>query len=113
MQPKVVSDETTSVNLRVNSNEVCPEVRVVVSHARACLHPDASSPETRPQVRVVEFNETTSFREQLETVSGSGVFISVHTSNLANSQFMRPGAAVFEIIQRNWAYHGLDKSFQV
>ena len=42
-----------------------------------------------------------------------GVYVSVHTSNLANSQFMRPGAAVFEIIQRNWAYHGLDKSFQV
>lgn len=65
------------------------------------------------QVRVVEFNETTSFRQQLEAITTSGVFISVHTSNLANSQFLRPGSAVFEIIQRNWAYHGLDKSFQV
>ena len=62
---------------------------------------------------MAEFNETTSFREQLETIASSGVFISVHTSNLANSQFLRPGSAVFEIIQRNWAYHGLDKSFQV
>ena len=64
------------------------------------------------QVQVVEFNETTSFRQQLEAISGTGVFVSVHTSNLANAQFLRPGAAVLEIIQRNWAHHDLDKSFQ-
>jgi len=62
---------------------------------------------------VVEFNETTSFRQQLEAVSGTGLFVSVHTSNLANAQFLRPGAAVLEVIQRNWAHHDLDKSFQV
>ena len=62
---------------------------------------------------MVEFNETTSFRQQLEAISSTGLFVSVHTSNLANAQFLRPGAAVLEIIQRNWAHHDLDKSFHV
>ena len=65
------------------------------------------------QVRVVEFDTTTSFKEQLQVISETGVFISVHTSNLANAQFLPPGAAVFEIIQRNWVWENLDKSFQV
>lgn len=65
------------------------------------------------QVQVAEFNETTSFRDQLAAVSSAGVYVSVHTSNLANSPFLRPGAAVVEVIQRNWMYHGLDQSFQV
>ena len=65
------------------------------------------------QVRVVEFNATTSFHEQLQIIAGTGIFISVHTSNLANAQFLPPGAAVFEIIQRNWCWEDLDKSFQV
>ena len=65
------------------------------------------------QVRVVEFNTSTSFHEQLQVISGTGVFISVHTSNLANAQFLPPGAAVFEIIQRNWVWENLDRSFQV
>lgn len=68
---------------------------------------------TSLQVRVVEFNTTTSFREQLQVISETGVFISVHTSNLANAQFLCPGSAVFEIIQRNWVWENLDKSFQV
>ena len=65
------------------------------------------------QVQVVEFNSTTSFKEQLQIISETGVFISVHTSNLANAQFLPPGAAVIELIQRNWIWHNLDKSFQV
>lgn len=65
------------------------------------------------QVHVVEFNASTPFREQLEIMASTTVLVSVHTSNLANSQFMQPGSAVFEIIQRNWFWHGLDKSFQV
>lgn len=65
------------------------------------------------QVQVAEFNETTSFRDQLAAVASAGVYVSVHTSNLANSPFLRPGAAVVEVIQRNWMYHGLDQSFQV
>ena len=62
---------------------------------------------------MVEFNETTSVRQQLEAISSTGVFVSVHTSNLANAQFLRPGSAVLEVIQRNWAHHDLDKSFHV
>ena len=65
------------------------------------------------QVQVVEFNTTTSFREQLQVIAGTGVFISVHTSNLANAQFLPPGGAVFEILQRNWVWENLDRSFQV
>lgn len=71
------------------------------------------APVPRPlQVRVVEFNASTPFRQQLETMASTTVLVSVHTSNLANAQFMQPGSAVFEIIQRNWFWHGLDKSFQ-
>ena len=65
------------------------------------------------QVRVVEFTAATPFAEQLRTMAETGLFISVHTSNLANAQFLPPGAAVVEIIQRNWVWHNLDRSFQV
>lgn len=63
-------------------------------------------------MRVAEFNESTSFQDQLAAVSAAGVYVSVHTSNLANAPFLRPGAAVVELLQRNWVWHGLDKSFQ-
>ncbi|PRW56929.1 glycosyltransferase family 61 [Chlorella sorokiniana] len=65
------------------------------------------------EVRVVEFNASTPFKTQLETMASTSVLVSVHTSNLANAQFLQPGSAVFEIIQRNWFWHGLDRSFQV
>ena len=65
------------------------------------------------QVRVVEFNASTPFREQLEVMASSAVLVSVHTSNLANAQFLQPGSAVVELIQRNWIWHNLDRSFQV
>ncbi len=65
------------------------------------------------QVRVVEFNASTPFREQLEIIASSAVLVSVHTSNLANAQFLQPGSAVVELIQRNWIWHSLDRSFQV
>ena len=65
------------------------------------------------QVRVVEFNASTSFEEQLQVMAGTGVLVSVHTSNLANAQFLQPGSAVVELLQRNWVWHNLDKSFQV
>ena len=64
------------------------------------------------QVRVVEFNSSSSFREQVETMASTGVLISVHTSNLANAQFLPPGSAVLELIQRNWIWHNLDQSFK-
>ncbi len=78
----------------------------IVLPSKSCVH-------ARLQVRVAEFNESTSFQEQLETVASAGVYISVHTSNLANAPFLRPGSAVVELIQRNWVWHDLDKSFQV
>ncbi len=65
------------------------------------------------KVHVVEFNSSTPFEEQLHTVAGTGVFVSVHTSNLANAPFLQPGSAVIEIIQRNWIWDNLDRSFQV
>lgn len=51
------------------------------------------------EVQVVEFNSSTSFALQLQTMRDTGVFISPHTSNLANAVFLQPGSAVIEIIQ--------------
>ncbi|EIE21972.1 hypothetical protein COCSUDRAFT_66769 [Coccomyxa subellipsoidea C-169] len=65
------------------------------------------------EVHVVEFNSSTPFEEQLHTMAGTGVFVSVHTSNLANAPFLQPGSAVIEIIQRNWIWDNLDRSFQL
>ena len=65
------------------------------------------------QVRVVEFSAATPFRRQLEVVGAAGVLVAVHTSNLANAAFLQPGAAVVELLQRNWVWAGLDRSFQV
>lgn len=62
---------------------------------------------------MVEFNASTPFEEQLGVMASTGVLVSVHTSNLANSQFLQPGSAVVELLQRNWLWHNLDKSFQV
>jgi protein O-GlcNAc transferase len=64
------------------------------------------SPSHCLQVQVVEYRADSSFREQLEVLAGTGALISVHTSNLANALFLPPGAAVFEILQRNWAWEG-------
>ncbi|KAI7842197.1 hypothetical protein COHA_004110 [Chlorella ohadii] len=63
------------------------------------------------EVRVVEFDSSSSLREQLEMVASTGVFVSVHTSNLANALFLPPGAAVVEILQRNWAWEDIDQFF--
>ncbi len=65
------------------------------------------------QVRIVEFNASTPFQEQLRTISETGIFVGAHTSNLANAHFLQPGSAVVEVIQRNWAWNELDKSFVV
>ena len=61
---------------------------------------------------MVEFDEGTPFAEQLAAMAATGVLVSVHTSNLANAQFLPPGRAVVELIQRNWVWHNLDRSFQ-
>jgi protein O-GlcNAc transferase len=47
---------------------------------------------------VVEFNGTSSLQEQLLTMRGTGLFVSVHTSNLANAPMLQPGSAVLEFI---------------
>ncbi len=50
-------------------------------------------------LQVVEYNSSSSLYEQLLQMRNTGVFISVHTSNLANSPLLQPGSAVFEVIQ--------------
>eukprot|EP01025_Chloroclados_australasicus_P042517 TRINITY_DN4522_c0_g1_i2.p2 TRINITY_DN4522_c0_g1~~TRINITY_DN4522_c0_g1_i2.p2 ORF type:complete len:202 (+),score=14.77 TRINITY_DN4522_c0_g1_i2:264-869(+) len=67
---------------------------------------------TYAPVRVVEFNETHSFAEQLTVMSQTGLFVSAHTSNLANSPFLPPGSAVLELIQRYWDWNRIDQSFK-
>jgi len=64
------------------------------------------------EVKVVEYGSTSSLYEQLLQMKETGVYVSVHTSNLANSPLLQPGSAVFEIIQRNWHWNGLDTSFR-
>lgn len=64
------------------------------------------------QVNVVEYNETSNLYEQLLQMRDTGVFVSVHTSNLANAPLLQPGSAVVEILQRNWHWNGLDTSFR-
>eukprot|EP01026_Neomeris_dumetosa_P004514 TRINITY_DN1120_c0_g1_i7.p1 TRINITY_DN1120_c0_g1~~TRINITY_DN1120_c0_g1_i7.p1 ORF type:complete len:345 (-),score=39.36 TRINITY_DN1120_c0_g1_i7:207-1241(-) len=63
-------------------------------------------------VEVIEFSFTSSFNEQLTKISQTGVFVAVHTSNLANSFFLPPGSAVIEIIQQNWGWNQMDRSFK-
>lgn len=49
-------------------------------------------------LQVVEYNSSSSLYEQLLQMSKTGVYVSVHTSNLANAPFLQPGSAVFELI---------------
>lgn len=55
---------------------------------------------------MVEYGADSTLREQLEMAAGTGLYLSVHTSNLANALWLPPGAAVVEILQRNWAWEG-------
>ncbi|KAF8072370.1 ALDH10A8 [Scenedesmus sp. PABB004] len=64
------------------------------------------------RVHVVEFNASTSFADQLATMAATGVFVSAHTSNLANAVFLQPGSAVVELIQRHWTWNRIDQSFR-
>ena len=50
------------------------------------------------ELRLVEYNSTSSLYEQLLAMRGTGIYISVHTSNLANAPLLQPGSAVFEPI---------------
>lgn len=47
---------------------------------------------------MVEFNSTSSLQEQLLTMRDTGLFVSVHTSNLANAPLLSPGSAVLEFL---------------
>ena len=68
--------------------------RTSTSHPYAA--PSCAPP---PDHKVVEYNETSSLHEPLRQMQKTGVYISVHTSNLANAPLLQPGSAVFEIIQ--------------
>lgn len=50
-------------------------------------------------MQMVEYNSSSSLYEQLLAMRDTTVFVSVHTSNLANAPLLQPGSAVFEIIQ--------------
>jgi len=65
------------------------------------------------QVRVFEFTEDTPMADQLRAMRDTTILVSPHTSALANAVFLPPGAAVIELIQRNWVWDNLDRSFQV
>lgn len=54
----------------------------------------------------MEFGAKATFREQLAAAASTDLFVSAHTSNLANALFLRPGAAVLEVLMRNWAWEG-------
>mmetsp|Transcript_33697 Transcript_33697/g.95336 ORF Transcript_33697/g.95336 Transcript_33697/m.95336 type:complete len:574 (+) Transcript_33697:210-1931(+) len=64
------------------------------------------------EVQVVEFDSTTSMRDQLKVMAETGLLVSSHSSQLANAQFLQPGSAVLELIQRNWL-EPFDVSFRV
>lgn len=58
------------------------------------------------QVRIVEFGSADTFQAQLEAMASTDLFVSAHTSNLANALLLTPGAAVVEVLMRNWAWEG-------
>ncbi len=61
--------------------------------------PTATRPTDQPTTRsAVEFNATSSLLEQLLTMRDTGLFVSVHTSNLANAPLLQPGSGVLEFI---------------
>lgn len=67
-----------------------------------CMVMPYRAPYRLPLPQVVEYNSSSSLYEQLLQMRRTGVYISVHTSNLANSPLMQPGSAVFEVIQVGW-----------
>jgi hypothetical protein len=82
------------------------------SSLRNQLQQMARTPNPNPNPQVVEYDDRSSLRDQLQQMARTGLFVSVHTSNLANSPLLGPGAAVLEIIQRHWVCNGLDTSFR-
>lgn len=64
-------------------------------------------------VKAVQFDANTTMGEQIAILASTGLVVSVHTSALANAVFLPPGAAILELIHRNWAIEFLDQSFKV
>lgn len=64
-------------------------------------------------VHTFEFTSSTPMVEQLKVMSSTCLLVSAHTSGLANAVYLPPGAAVMELIQRNWVWPNLDLSFKV
>ncbi len=50
------------------------------------------------RVQIVEYNSTSSLYQQLLQMRRTGVYVSVHTSNLANAPLLQGGSAVVEML---------------
>lgn len=92
------------------------EASATAAAATSAASPSASAtprpPCPPPRVRAVEFTSATPFSDQLRELSRASLFVSAHTSNLANAPFLRPGAAVLELLQRHWGGWGrMDRAF--
>ena len=53
-------------------------------------------------VSEVELTSNITMSAQLDIMAQTHILVSSHTSGLANAMFLRPGALVIEIVQRNW-----------
>lgn len=65
------------------------------------------------QVTEAEFTEDVPVLDQLSLIASTSILVSAHTSGLANAMFLPSGAAVYELIQRNWVWEKLDHSFLI
>lgn len=98
-----------------NSNQ---KIRITLLHKsanRRILNKDAviTLLSTYGKVDEVEFTENVTMGEQLKKMADTDILVSTHTSGLANSVFLPPGAVVIELVHRNWAWDNLDKSFLI
>eukprot|EP00890_Picochlorum_soloecismus_P004048 jgi/Picsp_1/4644/NSC_02014-R1_uncharacterized glycosyltransferase aer61-like isoform 1 len=94
------------------------KIRITLLHKsanRRILNKDAviNLLSTYGDVDEVEFTENITMIEQLKKMAGTKILVSTHTSGLANSVFLPPGAAVIELNHRNWVWDNLDKSFLI
>ncbi|WPT11880.1 hypothetical protein PSENEW3n2_00005380 [Picochlorum sp. SENEW3] len=53
-------------------------------------------------VSEVELTSNVTVSAQLDIMARTHILVSSHTSGLANAMFLRPGALVIELVQRNW-----------
>jgi len=100
------------------ANKKDKKIRITLLHKsanRRILNKDAviNLLTTYGDVDEVEFTENITMAEQLKKMAGTKILVSTHTSGLANSVFLAPGAAVVELVHRNWVWDNLDKSFLI